>query len=114
MINININIFDDLNNWNINKNLTLFKNKKQLDFYQKYFLNALQKNKNKLDRVILESSGTTSNKPRKIPFPKKFYEVIENHHIWRIINSHRINFGNIVRIFQGKQRQQLEMREARR
>jgi hypothetical protein len=101
MININIKIFDDFSNWNKNKNLTLFKDKKQLDFYHKYFLNILNKNRNVPSRIILESSGTTNNKPRKIPFPKKIYEVIENHHIWRIINSHRINFGNIVRIFQG-------------
>jgi phenylacetate-coenzyme A ligase PaaK-like adenylate-forming protein len=94
-------IFDNLKSWEEHKHLTLFKNKSELDSYQKYYLKKLLNNKQQYEPKWMLSSGTTSNIAKNYRFPNKFYDLIENHHIWRIMNSHKINAGNVVRIFQG-------------
>lgn len=103
MLKIDFNIFDSFLNWENNKKETLFKNEKQLLFYQNQALKKLLKNKHTHRPVYLCSSGTTSNRPKRYRFPKNIYDLIENHHIWRIMNSHDIVAGNVVKIFQGTQ-----------
>ena len=100
MLTNNLKIFDNINLWEKNKNHTLFSNKFDLDFYQQYFLKELLNNRKFYSPLKLTSSGTTSNQPKKINFPKELYNIVENHHIWRIMNSHDIEPGNVVRIFQ--------------
>jgi len=81
MLKIDFNIFDSFLNWENNKKETLFKNEKQLLFYQNQALKNLLKNKKTHKPVYLCSSGTTSNRPKRYRFPKNIYDLIENHHI---------------------------------
>lgn len=101
MLKPELKIFENLNTWSKNKHITLFKNNFDLENYQNYFLEKLLKNKQKYDPIWLVSSGTTSNQPKHYKFPSKFYNTIENHHIWKLMHSHKIKPGNVVKILQG-------------
>lgn len=96
-----LNIFDSLDVWKKNKHRTFFKNSSDLETYQNYFLEKRLRNKQEHEPVWLKSSGTTSNLPKSYKFPSKFYNAIENHHIWRIMHSHGIEPGNVVKMLQG-------------
>lgn len=100
MLKQDLKIFENLNIWDKNKHKTLFKNKFELENYQNYFLEKLLKNKQEYEPTILTSSGTTNNKPKRYRFPKVLYPIIETQHIWKIMQSHRIESGNVVAIFQ--------------
>lgn len=101
MFKIELKIFEDLDVWKKNRNKTFFKNNLNLEFYQNYFLKNLLENKNKYEPIWLKSSGTTGNQFKCYKFPSKFYDTIENHHIWKIMQSHKIDKGNVVKILQG-------------
>lgn len=100
MLKQELKIFENLNTWNKNKYRTLFKNKFELENYQNYFLEKLLKNKQEYEPTILTSSGTTNNNPKRYRFPRVLYPIIETQHIWKIMQSHRIEPGNAVAIFQ--------------
>jgi len=100
MLKQELKIFENLDCWEKNKHKTLFKNNFDLESYQNYFLKKLLNNKTEYEYINLVSSGTTNNKPKHYKFPSKFYKTVENHHIWRITQSHNIKPGNVVRIFQ--------------
>jgi hypothetical protein len=93
-------LFDNIDLWEKNKKYTLFLDKFDLDFYQEHFLKELLNNKKNYSPLKLTSSGTTNNQPKKINFPRELYDLVENHHIWRIMNSHEIEPGNVIKIFQ--------------
>jgi hypothetical protein len=101
LLKTELKIFENLYCWEKNKYRTLFKNNFDLENYQNYFLKKLSNNKQKLEPIWLKSSGTTTNQPRLYKFPNKFYKTIENHHIWRIMDSHKITPGNVIKILQG-------------
>lgn len=100
MLKQELKIFENLNIWDKNKHRTLFKNNFDLENYQNYFLEKLLKNKQEYEPIWLFSSGTTNNKPKKYKFPKILYPIIENQHIWKIMQSHKIDTGNVIAIFQ--------------
>lgn len=101
MLKPELKIFENLNIWDKNKHRTLFKNNCDLENYQNYFLEKLLRNKQEYEPLWLMSSGTTSNTPKHYKFPNKFYNTIENHHIWKLMHSHKIQPGNVIKIFQG-------------
>ena len=95
-------IFKNIEQWKKLKNITLFKNEIELQTYQNYYLKKLIKNKKKYENFTLVSSGTTSNISKKYSFPKELYWIIDNHHMWRIFESHNIKPGNSIKIFQAE------------
>lgn len=95
-------IFTNIEQWKKLKNITLFKNEIELQTYQNYYLKKLIKNKKKYEHFELTSSGTTSNIPKKYNFPKEIYWIVDNHHMWRIFESHNIKSGNSIKIFQAE------------
>lgn len=50
--------------------------------------------------ISITTSGSTNNIPKKHQFPKKMYSLVDNHHMWRIFESNRIETGRALRIFQ--------------
>ncbi len=99
MINVP-EIFKNLESWNKLKKNTLFKNQNELENYQNYYLKKIKNNKKKYNHFELTTSGTTSNISKKYSFPKELFWIIDNHHMWRIFESHKIKSGNCIKIFQ--------------
>ena len=93
-------MFNNYENWLKGRESTLFRNEKQMNSYQNFFLKKLKKNKRKFEPIELISSGSTNNIPKKYTFPKFLFKLIENHHIWRIMDSHGIKEGKSLKIFQ--------------
>lgn len=106
--------FSSWNWWKKNRESFLFQNKKQLDDFSKKSLErilAYYKKSNyqllpilenhpepkfSLDSVALHTSGTVSNHRRKYHYPKIQYELIEEHHWWRIEREHNLLLPGIV------------------
>ena len=95
-------IFKNIHSWKKLRNITLFKNELELQSYQNYFFNKLIKNKKKYEHFEIFTSGTTSNISKRYSFPKELYWIIDNHHMWRIFESHNIKPGNSIKIFQAE------------
>jgi len=107
-------LFSSKKYWDLHKSSLIFKSKSALDDFQYEMLRRICSIHNtvyseqKIQTDILpmkpsgafwamQSSGTQSGCPKKYTYPKPFYELIENHHIWRIEQSHELtNPGKVL------------------
>lgn len=94
------NLFENARTWEKLKYNTIFKNEKELREYQKIFLNLLINSEICLDCIKIRTSGTTSNVPKVNKFPNKNFNLINNHHMWKIMHLNNIKEGNVLGIFQ--------------
>lgn len=107
-------LFSCKNYWHRKKDSLVFQSKEALDSYQKSHLNQICNyhniayNEAKKIKDIpsfkpcanfmgMTSSGTTSGHSKQYAYPRPQYDLIENHHIWRIEKSHGLtNTGNVL------------------
>lgn len=99
MIKPDFDIFFDENKWEKLKIFSVFKNEKNLDRYQNFFIKKYS-NKNNVEKINLFTSGSSSGISKSYFYPRKTFSLIDNHHMWRIFHSHGIKSGNAIKIFQ--------------
>jgi hypothetical protein len=98
------NIFSkgDYWHWHKFRHLCLFSNEEQLSNYQGKLAKKLDLCEER-ETITLKTSGSTSNVMRQYQYPKKYFDLVDNHHMWRIFDSHGIKDGNVLQISQAHQ-----------
>lgn len=94
-------LFVDENKWNKLRLLSVFKSEKDLCKYQDFFIRKHSKKKSQ-ETINLLTSGSSDGIRNSYSYPRKTFKLIDNHHMWRIFDSHGIKSGNAVKIFQSR------------